>query len=254
MDEIRFKNWLSKQKNYASGTIKNRISNCLKVNKYYDLEMFFKKGKTQELLNLLSYGIHDAINNIPAKHKIPINGDLYNGTATYKNAVNLYFEFKDNCQENHQNLSIEDNEICDLDKCIFSLIEKMNYVKKNYPQIAIFQNKLCDLLNEKVSNYFWSCEYKISHSFGDRIDIYGYNKNKNHHYIIELDPHRSDSIAKKFVSRIGLLLMENKKNITYLSLCYNGTSNMNVNECYKYFNYCNEVSKSLNIKYFGIIM
>ena len=232
-------------------TIKNRISNCKKVNKYYDLDKYYDENKTKELFKLLNYTSEDKKNDLKPKHKIPINGDIYNGTATYKNAMSLYFEFKDSLSEKIENNSIEKSEINEIDTQVFEIIDDLGYKKNIFEKISIFQNLIYENLDEKRKGYEWKYEYKISEKYRDRIDIYGYNPLTKHHYVIELDPHRSDSIAKKFVSRIALLINEK---VTYMSICYTGTKKMNINECLKYFNYCNTIANSIKVKYFGKIL
>jgi hypothetical protein len=46
------------------------------------------------LIERLQYSSSDQNNARAAKHRIPINGNIYNGTATFRSAVNLYFNFK----------------------------------------------------------------------------------------------------------------------------------------------------------------
>lgn len=46
-------------------------------------------------MDLLTYTKDDERLNRPARHKIPIDGNIYTGTATYKAAVSLYKQFRD---------------------------------------------------------------------------------------------------------------------------------------------------------------
>lgn len=45
------------------------------------------------LLDRLTYGRDEGARNAPTRHRIPIDGDPYTGTATLKSAVNLYAKF-----------------------------------------------------------------------------------------------------------------------------------------------------------------
>lgn len=93
MNETQFYNWLCEK--YSGGTPNSRLSNCLRVEQYEgNLDDHFIKDRGFSLLQKLSYSKNDEHNNRNANHKIPIAGNTYNGTATLKQAVNLYFKFK----------------------------------------------------------------------------------------------------------------------------------------------------------------
>ncbi len=93
MLEKQFYNWLCKK--HTGGTPNSRLSNCKRVEKHEgDLDNHFSNDKGESLLLKVSYSKDDKRNNQKASHNIPINGDIYNGTATLKQAVNLYFKFK----------------------------------------------------------------------------------------------------------------------------------------------------------------
>ena len=92
-------------------------------------------------------------------------------------------------------------------------------------------------------------EYSPHSGKRDSIDIFG--SNKDICIVIELDKHRADQVAKKFLSRNSLLI---DKNLFYISLCYPGTSNMNSSECIKYFGYCKKLSKRMGNEYAGFII
>lgn len=94
MQTEEFKNWLI-EKNYAQETVENRISNCRKVEKYYeDLDKHFDVDKCQKILNELNYTVEDERENNPPAHPIFINGNIREGSATLKQAVKLYAEFR----------------------------------------------------------------------------------------------------------------------------------------------------------------
>lgn len=119
MDAEKFRNWLEFT-GRPINTIQNRISNCRNVENYEgDLDQHFIKDYGLSLLEKLSYSTTEERNNSPAKHKIPINGNIRNGSATLKQAVNLYMSFrKDNgidFKEYNSSLSTENSLIDDED-------------------------------------------------------------------------------------------------------------------------------------------
>ncbi len=90
--EKEFKEWL-KENRYDDRTIDSRITNCKKVNEKYDLYEYFTKGNTREIYRLFTYTTKDKENGLKPLHNIPINGNPYTGTQTYKSAIKLYFAF-----------------------------------------------------------------------------------------------------------------------------------------------------------------
>ena len=115
--------------------------------------------------------------------------------------------------------------------------------------VAKFQHDLCGRLKQDLSNTNWKTEHSPSESRRDSIDIYG----ESHESVvaIELDKHRADQVAKKFVSRVALLP---ERKVYFISLCYPGTPNMNISECKKYFNYCANLSKRMGNAYAGFLI
>ena len=93
MDEKGFRCWLQ-QEGYNNGTINSRVSNCIRVcDAEGDLDEHYFDDKCNSLLKKLTYTVANQRNGDKAKHSIPINGDIFNGTATLKQAVNLYVKF-----------------------------------------------------------------------------------------------------------------------------------------------------------------
>jgi len=93
MDDSLFFKWLCEK--FTSGTPNSRLANCRKVEQYEgDLDFHFEKDRGLSLIEKLSYSTADKRNNRKPKHAVPINGDIYNGTATLKQAIKLYFEYK----------------------------------------------------------------------------------------------------------------------------------------------------------------
>lgn len=97
MEKNSFYKWLETIKKYNKRTCDSRISNCMRIEKHYgDLDEIYDKNKCEELKMELNYLMEEFRKGIPPKHRVPIDGDIYNGTATLRNALNLYLEFKDN--------------------------------------------------------------------------------------------------------------------------------------------------------------
>lgn len=95
MQEDMLSYFLNNIKQYDAGTTKSRITNCRKVCKFEgDLDEHFNHDKCGQLLQRLNYTTEDQRNKRPKRHNIPINGDIRNGSATLKQAVTLYIEFR----------------------------------------------------------------------------------------------------------------------------------------------------------------
>ena len=85
MEEARFKGWLERGRH--ARTVGSRISNCRRVEDYEgDLDAHYDVDGLA--------GLMDCLNPREPKHKIPINGNIYNGTATLKSAVGLYRAYR----------------------------------------------------------------------------------------------------------------------------------------------------------------
>lgn len=91
----QFKNWLCSTKKLKESTAMSRLSNCKRVEQYEgDLDTHFAQDQLSMLLNKLTYSKEDDRQKLPPYHSIPINGDIYNGTATLHSAITLYQEYK----------------------------------------------------------------------------------------------------------------------------------------------------------------
>ncbi len=128
-----------------------------------------------------------------------------------------------------------------------------SHIGKSQPEqrkiVGDFQKSICDELSKEVPTIAWELEYSPKTENRDSVDIYGKNGESN--VIIELDKHRADQVAKKFVSRSALFIGEH---VFYISLCYPGTSSMNSNECIRYFEYCKQLSQHMGNEYAGFII
>ena len=141
--EQEFKKWLE-QGRYEKRTIESRITNFKTVNQKYDLYKYFKEGNTQEIYRLFTYSTDDMNNGLKPLHAIPIEGNPYTGTHTYKSAIKLYFTFL-NYYEIEQketkltdiNIFKEKDYISYLDKNIKKVNDYINYIKNIYKLLGV---------------------------------------------------------------------------------------------------------------------
>lgn len=115
--------------------------------------------------------------------------------------------------------------------------------------VTRFQKDLHEKLSTEILEIKWELEHKPKANTKDAIDIFG--AHESFVVVIELDKHRADQVAKKFISRSALL---SKKKIFFISLCYPGTSSMSLNETKKYFEYCKIISEKIDNDYAGFII
>jgi hypothetical protein len=95
-----FERWLTwdyKIKNGAPMDPKgrsSRLSNCKRLEAFEgDLDQRFANDRFRRLRERLRYSRDDERAGAPPRHKIPIDGNTREGTATYRSALNLYFQF-----------------------------------------------------------------------------------------------------------------------------------------------------------------
>ena len=60
---------------------------------YKNLDLHYSKDWGNSLIGILTYTLKDERDNVIPIHKIPINGNIRTGSATFKQAVNLYMKF-----------------------------------------------------------------------------------------------------------------------------------------------------------------
>jgi hypothetical protein len=97
MKEDAFRSWLSNSRSYGTGTVNSRVSNCKNIESCEgDLDQHFDQDHLRRLIDKLTYSKSDERQNRPARHQIPIDGNVYNGTATLRSAVSLYKQFREN--------------------------------------------------------------------------------------------------------------------------------------------------------------
>ena len=94
MEILEFEKWL-KRYGYDEGTIRSRIANCKRIEEFEgDLDNHYFVDEMNNLFTKLNYTSHDRRSNNLPHHRIPINGDVYNGAATLRAAAKLYHGYK----------------------------------------------------------------------------------------------------------------------------------------------------------------
>ncbi|MCW3786866.1 hypothetical protein [Plebeiibacterium sediminum] len=247
MKKEEFKKWLEYKYPDSPTTVGNRISNCLNVEKFYnDLDIHIKKDNCKTIIEELTYTTEDERSNSIPKHPVVINGNLRTGSATLKQAVRLYVDFysdyinTNSLDTNNKSDVPKDNNIL---SDVYNKVINFNYDIKKHADVNVLQLEVIEYLKSLLPMYEWDIECHISDKYKDRVDIMGVSKTSDYIVVIELDAHRADQIAKKFVSRMALLM---ERKVVYIALCYPGTDNMPKPEAQKYFNYCTQIAKQLS--------
>ena len=96
MQEEPFRAWLRDVRRQAEGSIATRLADCRLVEKHEgDLDDHWNADGLRKLLDRLTYSKEDERNGKSPRHNVPTEGDLYNNSATFKAAANLYRKFLD---------------------------------------------------------------------------------------------------------------------------------------------------------------
>lgn len=115
--------------------------------------------------------------------------------------------------------------------------------------ITKFQAHVIAALETAIPHVKWQPERTAGSRQLDSIDICGCGD--GYMVVIELDKHRADQVAKKFLSRMAIL---HDIKVLYVALCYPGTAAMNAGECRKYFGYCESLATRLGSSFAGFII
>lgn len=102
-NEKQFENWLQTSKGLSKETAETRLSNCRRLDEVYDLDKQYALNQCSGLIRSFSYTKRAAALSVPVLHKVQIDGNLYNGTATLRSATRLYVEFMNALQCNSKN-------------------------------------------------------------------------------------------------------------------------------------------------------
>ena len=80
---------------WGAGTQISRLANCSTIEQIEgDLDEHFQRDGMRDLIEKLTYSTEDVRTGRPPRHAIPIDGDVANGTSTYRAAANLYHKFQ----------------------------------------------------------------------------------------------------------------------------------------------------------------
>ncbi|MGB0891568.1 MAG: endonuclease NucS domain-containing protein [Flavobacteriaceae bacterium] len=176
MDVTNFKLWLE-YNDTDSRTIQSRISNCRTVERNEgDLDQHFIKDNGLDLMDRLSYSTQDERLNANPKHRIPINGNIRNGSATLKQAVKLYMTFKNDRNSGFENFSTIKSEPNSNELIDNELSENSN----NFSYERDLKNSMTSQINELFPEYkiYGENEEGIEYLIeGKRIDILLEHKN-----------------------------------------------------------------------------
>ena len=95
MMESDFTIYLRNQRCLKESTATSRVSNCRRVEKYEgNLDEHYDNDTMRTLLSRLRYSADDEDKNLPPRHQIPIYRNLRTGSATLRQAVSLYQQFR----------------------------------------------------------------------------------------------------------------------------------------------------------------
>ena len=247
--ENEFAHWMQQTGIYNDRTIDSRRSNARTIEKYYGLLIDqWKKDGFASLYREVSYSKHDELIGRPNPSKIPIDGNIYNGLATYKSTLKIYDAFlsANPLHSTHFHfgeigLKVK-RALCKLtDSCKKRLGYSAREVKTDIIEPLLI------LLDEELGTsmqYTFSAEETPHCETGtkgnrERYDIIGQSEEDCPVIIIEVDTHRSDQVSKKVVSRIA---MNADKEVLYVTLLYPNThanKTSEKKECQKYIDFLN---------------
>jgi hypothetical protein len=91
--------WLIQQK-YDAGTITAQLHRAGRVEKHYgDLDQLFDSDRLEGVVKTLQYSTDDKRAGVPNPSRIPIEGDIRNNLASYKDAIRRYRRFRETIDE-----------------------------------------------------------------------------------------------------------------------------------------------------------
>lgn len=135
MKEEQFRKWLLEQ-GYQEKVVQSRVANVRKIEEIYpDLDSRIEDGSITNLLSVFTYNASDRKHNREPLHKIQIDGDQYNGTATYKNALSRYITFYNESKGSHES---ETHNRCEKAQAVSSKLEP-------YYKVSDFREWMCSV-------------------------------------------------------------------------------------------------------------
>lgn len=105
-----YKKWLEQQR-YSDGTVNTQVSKVKKVEENYgDLDRHYEDDRLQSVISELKYSKEDERQNKPNPSKIPFEGNIKDGLASYRSAAKRYRKFRDEeSGEGNSEVEIADN-------------------------------------------------------------------------------------------------------------------------------------------------
>ena len=96
MREDDFLEWMLAE-GLSEDTARARLSNCRTVENYQrvNLDEQYEGDRCEHLIALFIYTTDDERAGRPARHNVPIAGNIRNGSATYKTSIAKYVTFRD---------------------------------------------------------------------------------------------------------------------------------------------------------------
>ncbi len=89
-----FQHWLE-QGNREKRTVQTRLSHAKRVEEFYgNLDEHYDQDQLRNVIDELKYSAEDERRNRSNPSKLPINGNIRNNLASYKNATELYCTFR----------------------------------------------------------------------------------------------------------------------------------------------------------------
>lgn len=249
--ELTFKNefreWLREYKAYEESTIDTRIANVERIqNTFGSLIDHYNKDFFEDIFDSLAYTKADEHRNKRYDGRLEIFGNIYNCLATYRSALKLYAAFLTSSKSNI--IAYPFGEIGKKVKDALTSLSKNSTKRISYnasqvkdliinPLVKILQQELSPLGYNFETEHVAMINDNKKHS-KDRYDIFGKADDKPI-IIIEIDTHRADQVAKKFVSRLSL---NQDTEMLYVALVYpnnHESKDSEKKECKKYFKFIN---------------
>ena len=137
--------------------------------------------------------------------------------------------------------------LCSAIKDTLDELKRSGLSFKGHSWVDSFQRILIQKLENTTKKYSWNPEEpKSGRAEGDRVDIFGRAKGQPD-WIIEIDATRADQVAKKFLSRLALWGLEEKRSIEYVAVLYPDTQK-GKKSCEKYIRYGYDIIQKINKK------
>ena len=95
MRKDEFARYLREVRGHGETTVQSRLANCARLEEYEgDLDALFDRDRMEDLIDRLAYSAEDERQGLQPRHKVPIDGNLRNGSATLKQAARRYRDFR----------------------------------------------------------------------------------------------------------------------------------------------------------------